>query len=236
MSQSSFAQSLLASTCVTGIIFSATALPFAALKSNIVSVEIQNQPVFSSELQYLAAPYLAVAGGVSAAVGVGVFGILGWRNSARKLSNTVAANADLSKNLDVHKAELERIKFSEARLRTQDLNQFLQADSTPWTAPQAPLPAKAATKGNIEIVDAEPVIPMHHIAPPEPSPAKLAHAMKPAVMASSLSSAGKGLESRPTVVSMSAEQEPLESLLSQIQQLSRQVEELRSRSSTQIAA
>ena len=236
MSQSSFAQSLLASTCVTGIIFSAAALPFAALKSNVVNVEIQNQPVVSSELQYLAAPYLAVAGGVSAAVGVGVFGILGWRNSARKLANTAAVNADLSKTLDVHKAELERIKFSEARLRTQDLSQFLKADSESWEAPQtAPLPRKAP-KSNIEIVEAEPVIPMHHIAPPEPSPAKLAHAMKPTVMASSLSLADKGVESHPTVVPMAAEQEPLESLLSQIQQLSRQVEELRGRSSSQIAA
>ncbi|MFH7242239.1 MAG: hypothetical protein ACHWZW_05240 [Spirulina sp.] len=233
MSQSSFAQSLLASTCVTGIIFSATALPFAALKSNVVNVEIQNQPIFTSELQYLAAPYLAVAGGVSAAVGVGVFGILGWRSSARKLSNTVATNADLSKSLDVHKAELERIKFSEARLRTQDLSQFLQADSTSWAASPAPRPTRVP-KSNIEIVDAEPVIPMHRIAPPEPSPAKLAHAMKPA--ASGLSQVGKGFESRPSVAPVVAEQEPLESLLSQIQQLSRQVEELRSRSSTQMAA
>ena len=232
MSQSSFAQSLFASTCVTGVIFSATALPFAALKSNVVNVEVQNQPIFTSELQYLAAPYLTVAGGVSAAVGVGVFGILGWRNSARKLSSTAATNADLSKTLAAHQAELERIKFSDARLRNQDLSQFLQADSA-WPAPSAP--SRPRPSSNIEIVEAQPVIPMHRVAPPEISTTKLAHAMKPSIVPATIAQAGKVVESRSSE-SPAVAQEPLESLMSQIQQLSRQVEELRSPSSTRMAA
>lgn len=234
MSQSSFAQSLFASACVTGVIFSATALPFAALKSNVVNVEIQNKPVVSSELQYLAAPYLAVAGGVSVAVGVGVFGILGWRNSARKLSSTAATNADLSKTLSAHQAELERIKFSEARLRTQDLSQFLQPDPT-WPAPLPTAPSHPLPSSKIEIVEAQPAIPMHRVAPPTISPAKLAHAMKPSVASTVITPSMAAMESLPSA-SPAATQEPLDSLVSQIQQLSRQVEELRSHSSPRMVA
>jgi cell division protein FtsB len=232
MSQSSFTRSLFASTCIAGAIFSAITLPFASLKSNVVNLEVQNKPIVTSELQYLAAPYLAVAGGVSVAVGVGVFGILGWRNSARKLSNTAATNADLSKTLAAHQAELERIKFSEARLRTQDLNQFLQSDPT-WPAPTAPSHPLPSSK--IQIVHDQPAIPMHQVAPPAPSPAKLAQAMKPSVVPTVIVPTMAAVESHSST-SSAATQEPLESLVSQIQQLSRQVEELRSHSATRMVA
>ncbi len=137
MSQSSFAQALFASACVTGAIFSATTLPFAALKSNVVNIEVQNKPVFTSELQYLAAPYLAVAGGMSLAVGVGVFGLLGWRTSGQTLASTAEANRDLAQRLAAHQLELEQIKFSDARLKSQNLSHFLQAESAhgPQPAP-----------------------------------------------------------------------------------------------------
>ncbi|MEB3288880.1 MAG: hypothetical protein VKI82_03130 [Leptolyngbya sp.] len=137
MSQSSFSQALLASACVTGAIFSATTLPFAALKSNVVNIEVQNKPVFTSELQYLAAPYLAVAGGMSLAVGASVFGLLGWRNSGQKLASTAATNQDLAQRLAAQQLELEQIKFSDARLQSKDLSHFLMADQD-WSTALAP--------------------------------------------------------------------------------------------------
>jgi hypothetical protein len=225
MSQSSFAHSLLASTCVTGIIFSATALPFAALKSNVVNVEIQNQPIFSSELQYLAAPYLAVAGGMSVAVGVGVFGVLGWRHSARKLSTIESNKAELTKTLAVHQAELERIKFSDARLRNQNLNAFLQPE-TPWQKASGPIPPSS-------IVDVQPAMPVHSLTQPEVSHQPFTPA-KP--------NAGSVNPSRPISVESSRysdpemTHEPIESLLSQLQHLSHQVEELKKHSATRLAA
>jgi hypothetical protein len=232
MSQSSFAQSLFASACVTGVIFSATALPFAALKSNVVNVEVQNKSIVTSELQYLAAPYLAVAGGVSLAVGVGVFGLLGWRNSGQKLASTTEAKDDLSKRLAAHQSELERIKFSDARLTSQDLSQFLHTDPA-WPAPTVVSPPSPSS--NIQIVSDQPVLPMHYIESPATSPAKLAHAMKPSVVSAVISPTMAAVESRPSD-SPAVAQEPLDSLMSQIQQLSRQVEELRSHSSPRIAA
>jgi hypothetical protein len=232
MSQSSFAQSLFASACVTGVIFSATALPFAALKSNVVNVEVQNKSIVTSELQYLAAPYLAVAGGVSLAVGVGVFGLLGWRNSGQKLASTTEAKDDLSKRLAAHQSELERIKFSDARLTSQDLSQFLHTDPA-WPAPTVVSPPSPSS--NIQIVSDQPVLPMHYIESPATSPTKLAHAMKPSVVSAVISPTMAAVESRPSD-SPAVAQEPLDSLMSQIQQLSRQVEELRSHSSPRIAA
>jgi hypothetical protein len=225
MSQSSFAHSLLASTCVTGIIFSATALPFAALKSNVVNVELQNQPIFSSELQYLAAPYLAVAGGMSVAVGVGVFGVLGWRHSARKLSTIESNKAELTKTLAVHQAELERIKFSDARLRNQNLSAFLQPE-TPWQEASGPMSTHPR-------VEAQPAMPVHRLTQPEVSHQQFTSVKPDAVVIN---------PSRPMPMESShysgseMTHEPLESLLSQLQHLSHQVEELKKRSATQLAA
>lgn len=235
MSQSSFTRSLFTSTLVTGVIFSATALPFAVMKSNVVDIKIQNQSVVSSELQYLAAPYLSIAGGVSVAVGIGVFGVLGWRNSSRKLSNTAATNDTLAKSLAAHQAELERIKFSETRLRTQDLGQFLQPEST-WAAPANPRPNYSLERpsSKIEIVESDPIIPVHCIAPPSPSPVKLAHAMKPGVTAA-FTQPGKAVATQPNEA-LEPSLEPIENLMTQIQQLSRQVEELRNHSSGHMAA
>ncbi len=125
MSQSPFARSLFIAACVSGAIFSATAAPLAIFKSNTVGIELQNKSIYSSELKYLAGPYLALAGGVSAAVGLGAFGLMGWRQSSRKLAGVESARQVMARDLAVHQAELERIKFSEARLHNADLNTFL---------------------------------------------------------------------------------------------------------------
>lgn len=216
MGQSSFAQSLLAATCVTGVMFSAAALPFAALKTNIVSVELQNQPIFKSELQYLAAPYLSVTGAMSVAVGVGVFGVLGWRNSARKLVSAEATKGDLSKNLATYQAELERIKFSDARLRTQNLSGFLQPESS-WVEPSEPVLTVAAAP--------QPVKSVHRVPQPLAQPRVSVVTAQPTAVPSGYAKVEPSEPARPTP--SDPRQESLETVLTQLQYLSRQVEELR---------
>ncbi|HIK45592.1 MAG TPA: hypothetical protein IGR64_12020 [Leptolyngbyaceae cyanobacterium M65_K2018_010] len=226
MGQSSFAHSLFTSTCVAGVVFSATALPFAALKTNVVNLEIQNQPVFTSELKFLAAPYLAIAGGISAAVGVGVFGVLGWRDSAQKLAGSESTKAELAKRLASHQAELERIKFSESRLRTQDLTAFLQPSESAWVGIEAPkatiaTPEPSLGKSTKHLEQGE--VNYHAKGIGQPETNGHSHG-KFNANHSNLNGAHHG------------EQEPLESLLSQLQHLSRQVEELRNNSASQWAA
>jgi hypothetical protein len=138
MSQSPFTRSLFISACVTGVLFSGAAVPFSMFKSSVVGIELQNRNIYSSELKYLAGPYLGLAGAVSAAVGVGVFGLMGWRQSARRVVEAESARQEIAHNLAVHQAELERIKFSEARLRSQNLSAFLQSDLSPVGVGQPP--------------------------------------------------------------------------------------------------
>lgn len=230
MGQSSFAQSLLAATCVTGVMFSVAALPFAALKSNVINVELQNQPIFNSELQYLAAPYLSVTGAMSVAVGVGIFGVLGWRNSARKLVSAEASKSDLTKNLATYQAELERIKFSDARLRTQNLSGFLQPE-TAWAAPASPVVAVPAP-----VVEPPAIMPLHRVPQPLAQPQVVTNVAHPDAAVPAISHPKPTFAEVPHAVPVEESAEPLESLLSQLQSLSRQVEELRNHSSRHLAA
>ncbi len=232
MSQSSFTHSLFASTCVAGIIFSAATLPFTALRSNVVNVELQNQPVFASELKYLAAPYLTVAGGISIAVGVGVFGVLGWRHSVSKLAGSESLKADLAKSLTAYQAELERIKFSESRLRTQKLGAFLEPSESSL---EAIYQGFGEQKDSVATVQPQSMVKSLHRSEPQlDGHHHLAVSAQPTSAAVSHGKAYSTSPMRPSVAEV--EHEPFENLLTQLHHLSRQVEDLKNSSTSQLAA
>jgi hypothetical protein len=221
MSQSPLARSLFTSACVSGVVFSAAALPFAAFKSNIVDLELQNQSIYSAELQYLAAPYLAATGGVSAALGLGVFGLVGWRQSARRVAEAESARQEMLRSLTAHQAELERIKFSEARLRSQNLTAFLQPGVD--GAALAPAPNGAEPYASA-------VVGMGSTAS-QPS-----FAAATAEVSQNVPTPVETLDSQKTFEALAQPRhESLENLLHQLHQISKQVEELRS-GSNQVAA
>ncbi len=222
MSQSPFARSLFVAACVSGAIFSATAAPLAMFKSNTVGIELQNKSIYSSELKYLAGPYLALAGGVSAAIGLGAFGLMGWRQSSRKLVGVESARQVMARDLAVHQAELERIKFSEARLRNANLNSFLYQGQ-----PQEAV-VSTASKISLEpkLARPEAIVPPTNIgqAVGQPFTGGFSH---PLAIESSSPTYAPSHEPGP---------EPLDQLLNQLHQLSEQVEELRGRSGNRLAA
>ena len=228
MSQSPFARSLFISACVSGVAFSIAATPFALLKSNTVGFSLQNRDVYSAELKYLAGPYLALAGGVSAALGLGVFGLVGWRQSARKIASTESDRQNLVHSLAVHQAELERIKFSQARLRSQNLSGFLQPEleNMPLDRTnefQEAVALEVAAKVAAELRSSVPPVGVAV----RPSPMEEAQRFDQAVSLGSkavrASEPDRGAE-------------PLESLLQQLQQISKQVEEMRGHDGNQLAA
>lgn len=233
MSQSPFARSLFISACVSGVAFSIAATPFALFKSNTVGLSLQNRDVYSSELKYLAGPYLALAGGVSAALGLGVFGLVGWRQSARKIASAESDRQNLAHSLSVHQAELERIKFSEARLRSQNLSGFLQ--------PEFASPPVVQSNGFHEAVALEVAAKVaaesHSSVPP------MGFAVAPAAHPNPMPKEPQSFDQSAILGVKSvrasgpeAGAEPLESLLQQLQQISKQVEELRGNGGNQLAA
>ncbi len=233
MSQSPFARSLFISACASGVVFSIATVPFSMFKSNIIGVQLQNRDVYSAELKYLAGPYLALAGGMSAAVGLGVFGLIGWRQSARKVAGAESERQDVLRSLAVYQAELERMKFSEARLRSQNLSAFLspELDSTVVQSSGSPetVPVDASSRAASETQSS-----YSHIG------LVTAPAMRPNMALEDPQGLVQpvALEGhRPIYESGSGQgHEPLENLLQQLHQISQQVEELRGRSSNQLAA
>lgn len=144
MTLSPLQKSFVSSLCVGSTVFTAAAVPLAVFGSQSVEVQMQNQPVFASEMRALAGPYLGLAGTFSAAVGAGIMGMSGWRLAARRSEADKAKSSELERSLLAYQAELERIKFSDARLKAQALEAFLEQDQVPNSSEaSAPMPAAA---------------------------------------------------------------------------------------------
>lgn len=152
MKLSTLQKSLALSVCVSGSLFAIAALPLAALRYQPVEVQLQNKPIFESELNAVAGPYLGIAGAFSAAIGGGILGMGGWRSAARRSEAEKAKSSELERNLSAYQAELERIKFSEARLRAANLETFLAPQHTP-TAQPALNPAYQATPESVRLLE-----------------------------------------------------------------------------------
>lgn len=138
MTLSPLQKSFLSSVCVSSALFAVTTVPLAMFRSQPVEVQLQNRPVFESELSDLTGPYLGIAGAFSLALGAGILGMSSWRLAASKSEADEAKSSELERNLLAYQAELERIKFSDARLKAQDLDAFLEPQAQPASTAKTP--------------------------------------------------------------------------------------------------
>lgn len=119
---------LLSSVVLAGAVFSVTALPLVTLGSKPVTVQLEERPVFVGQLRELAAPYLALATGVSLGIGVVSLAVSSWRHAAYKLERNEAEIATLKQQLDEKNALIERLRFADTKLQSSGLEQFLQVE------------------------------------------------------------------------------------------------------------
>ena len=166
MTSSSLQSSLLPAVGVAGTIFAAATLPFVLYSSQVVELELQNQPVLSTELKYLSGPYLGITGAVSATVGLSILGLTGWRQAVRKTEAAEEKISSLQQDLIRHRSELEQIKFSKSRLQAKNLDAFL---------PEAPAASQAkSTEVNqdlaVAIAQASPEVESVEISPAKAAP------------------------------------------------------------------
>ena len=235
MSQSPFARAFITSACVAGAVFTASTLPLALTKSKVVDIELQNQTLFSSEVQDLATPYLSLSGAFSIALGFGVFGILGWQNSARKLSRIQGESTELARELAIHQAELERIKFSESRLKTQSLATFLIPDT-------APNPGRGAGVAGLPQMQTAVASKADDLSTTSPQPEHLLQQVSMVQGQGNLQQSFTPNTPQPFVENGTPQSgiepkgEILTNLLHQLSQLSQQVEELRDTKTNGLAA
>ncbi|HEY9762440.1 MAG TPA: hypothetical protein V6D07_07940 [Trichocoleus sp.] len=262
MTTSSIQRSLISAACIAGTIFAASTVPLAVFRSEIVAIELQNRPVFSAELRDLAGPYLGIASAVSASIGLGIMGFSGWRQAARKSSAAESQLSNLQRNLQTQQLELEELKFSEGRLRAQNLDVFLEPalSGAQSGSSRAPLAAVASTQANTETVT-------HHIAAfPKPqvvsiNPTQSISSVSYQVLADrqplaeaensvkdkammSLSAAqtyasysrSSGVTESNDSASKNAGGTQIDQLLTQLREITNQVEELRTGASSKMAA
>lgn len=163
MSLSPMQKSILLSTSVSSVLFGVSTVPLALYSSSPLEVQFRNQPVFDNEMKALAGPYLGLAGTVSVALGVGFLGMSGWRSAATQSETEKSKRSDLEKHLLACKAELERIKFSDARLQTEKLGDFLQPERVPAPQRQS-APARAVSPSSYQVISSPTPNRSHGIA------------------------------------------------------------------------
>lgn len=145
MTTSPLSKAFFISACIGGSLFAVANAPLALWKSQTVQVQVQNRVVFESELNDVSGPYLGIAGALSGAVGLGIFGVTGWRFAATKIEEEEARKTQLEKDLQTHEARLEQLTFSDTRLQAGGLESFLEKRDTPVVQsasvilPKAPL-------------------------------------------------------------------------------------------------
>jgi hypothetical protein len=129
MTFSSLHQSLIPSVLLSGAVFGAATLPLAAMSSNTISIDVQDQSVFSGTVDDLAVPYLSLAAAASLGVGLLSISMAGWRASSRKFAEVEEKAQELQRHLQEKEAELEALKFSEQRLQPDLVENFLYHES-----------------------------------------------------------------------------------------------------------
>lgn len=258
MPTSSIQRALIPAACVAGTVFAASTAPLAMFKSEVIEVELQNRPLFAAEIRDLAGPYLGVVGIVSVSVGASIMGFSGWRQAARKTEAAESKLSGLQRDLLAQQTALEEIKFSDARLRAQHLDIFLESPSVAEggaahsRAPLAAVPSQnsaalGAAPSKVEApVSSSTVMPSyqaHYTMQPQ-APSAAADAVKDRAMmalsaAQSYASYVRSSDSLETAVETEAANPQgvqLDQLLVQLRELASQVEELRTETTERIAA
>jgi hypothetical protein len=133
---------ILSSTLLAGAVLSATLLPLVTLGSKPIIIQLEEKPVFVGPLRELAAPYVALATGLSLGVGAVSLSLLSWQQAARKMARREAEVAALQQQLTEKAASVEQLRFSSAKLQSSGLEQFLQPPNT--AATESSLSASAA--------------------------------------------------------------------------------------------
>jgi len=133
----SFPRTLLSSSLLAGVVFSAATLPMATMGSQPLMIHLENQPVFAGQVKELSGPYLGLATAVSLGAGITTLAMLNWSHVARKLSKVEDEVSDLRQQLKDKEAELESLRFSDTRLASAGLESFL--DEVETVSPAAEL-------------------------------------------------------------------------------------------------
>lgn len=140
--------SLLQKFVLTPVLLSATvftilSVPLAMFGKQPVTIQLQEEPIFSGQLRDISTPYLGMAAVLSLGAGFAAVAVAGWRRSTYKSSLVEAQLLDLSKNLQQKETQLEALKLSDFQLQSSGLEAFVD-DELPNEQTLAAVPANLA--------------------------------------------------------------------------------------------
>ena len=225
----SFPRHLLASSLFAAAVFSAATFPLAAMGSQPLTVQLDEQPMFAGQIKELAGPYVGLATVISLGAGVASMAMMSWSQSSRKLGDAEDEMSGLRQELQNKENQIERLRFSDSKLAAAGLESFLEPKEV----------AVTATLSTSEAV-AEP--PAAILSTPEPrvetakaSEVTLTHqAEAQAAMAMAQAQARMGLSqsTQPAIASSTDHKvetpKQIDELLSHLKQVMSQIEKLNS--------
>ena len=153
----SFPRYLLASSLFAATVFSAATFPLAAMGSQPLTIQLEEQPVFAGQIKELAGPYVGLATIISLGAGVASMAVMSWSQSSRKLSDAEDQMLALRQELQKRESQIESLKFSDSKLAAAGLDSFLD-----------PKEVAPATTLAVSIQNAEVEQPAAVLRTPEP--------------------------------------------------------------------
>lgn len=169
-------QYVLTPVILSAAVFSALTLPLAVFGSKPVTIQFQQEPIFSGQLRDVATPYLGFATALSLGTGLASIALTGWRQSTRKSSQVEEELSTLAQSLKEKEQQLQSLLLSESRLSASELKAFIDED-----LPLAPAREEAPATATRQEILAAPTQEVRPAAPVSMAPVQQAVTVAPKV-------------------------------------------------------
>lgn len=224
----SFPRYLLASSLFAATVFSAATFPLAAMGSQPLTIQLEEQPVFAGQIKELAGPYVGLATIISLGAGAASMAMMSWGQSSRKLGRTEDEVSALRQELQNKESQIERLKFSDSKLAAAGLESFLDPEevspstvlpvSTTEFVAEHPTTTLSTPESHVEIAKASKVILTNQ------AKVQAAMAMAPAQALMGLSQAAQ--PAAPGTDNKTETPKQIDELLSHLKHVMSQIEKL----------
>jgi hypothetical protein len=116
---------VLTPVLLSAAVFATLSVPLALFGKQPVTIQLQEEPVFSGQLRDISSPYLGMAAVLSLGAGFATVAVAGWQRSTSKSSLVEAQLLDLAKHIQQRETQLEALKLSDFQLENSGLKAFV---------------------------------------------------------------------------------------------------------------
>ncbi|MGB5962436.1 MAG: hypothetical protein WBG73_17350 [Coleofasciculaceae cyanobacterium] len=116
---------VLTPVLLAATVFATLSVPLIIFGKEPVTIQFQEEPLFSGKLRDISSPYLGLAGVLSLGVGFAAVAVAGWRRSMDKSSLVEAQLLNLSQNIQQKETQLEALKITDLQLEKSELKAFV---------------------------------------------------------------------------------------------------------------